>query len=356
MSEISRVLKLLCAAPQQTAGSGQPYWRGDGLDPAALNQAFAAILDGGASEMEAGALMAAASMLEGARDVERYAPLLLSLLEVVQDRLSPLPVASSAAVVVIPNCADAFRHPHLSALALLLRRTGVKVLVCGALETVGGLFTTGVLREFGVLPATTRGMATRDLAEKGIALVPTALLAPGLAAMLAMRNQLGISTPAQRVVNMLTAVVDAPGCVAHVLTLPAWLQQVVTRESCFLRAPAILAVHADEDASVLAAPMILQADLCRGAWATLYAGGDRARTANPSGGAGPYAADVPAAWDTKAWSAWTQRLLGGKVALPVALLHLLAAGLVGCGYARDINEAKAIAAVGGAGIGGLVAA
>ncbi len=352
MSEISRVLKQLCAAPQQIAGSGNR----DGLDPVALHQSFAAMLDGGASEMEAGAMIAAASMLEGARDFERFAPLLLSLLEVVQDRLSPLPVTSSATVVVIPNYADAFRHPHLSALALLLQRTGVKVLMHGALETVGGLFTTGLLREFGVLPAPTRGMASRDLAEKGIALVPTALLAPGLAAMLAMRNQLGISTPATRAANMLTAIADAPGCVAHVLAAPAWLQQAVTAESCFLRAPALLAVQSNQEVSAMAAPMILQADLQRGAWATLYEGNDRARQANSSCGAGNYAADVPPAWDTKAWADWTRRLLGGKAPLPVALLQMLAACLVGCGYARDINEAKAIAAVGGAGSSGLAAA
>lgn len=356
MSEISRVLKLLCAAPQQFARPGDPDGCTDTLVPATLNQAFAAILDGGASEMESGAMIAAASMLEGARDFERYAPLLLSLLEVVQDRLSPLPVATSAPLVVLPNYADAFRHPHLSALALLLQRTGVKVLVHGALETVGGLFTTGLLREFGVLPATTRGLASRDLAEKGIALVPTALLAPGLAAMLAMRNQLGISTPAHRVANMLAAIADAPVCVAHVLAVPAWLQPAATQESCFLRNPTILVVPADEGASALAAPMILQADLQRGAWATLYEGEDRARVTNPSKSGGIYAADAPAAWDSKAWSDWTRRALAGKTALPVALLHLLAACLVGCGYARDINEAKAIAAVGGAGSGGLAAA
>jgi anthranilate phosphoribosyltransferase len=213
-----------------------------------------------------------------------------------------------------------------------------------------------VLRELGVLPATTRGVAARNFAEKGVALVPTALLAPGLAGVLAMRNQLGISTPAQRVANVLTSIVEEPASAAHVLEVPSWLQAVVTGESCFLRNPAILSVCSGREASGHPALTILQADLQRGSWTTLFETEGRAKMPGISSSAGTHSPDAPAAWDTKAWAAWTRRVLDGKTALPATVLHMLTACLVGCGYARDINEAKAVAAVGGLGGSGLAAA
>jgi anthranilate phosphoribosyltransferase len=350
MSDISQVLKALSSGSTHVMQPGATESRSDDVEPLLLKRAFAAVLDGGTSDLETGALMGAAAVIEGTRDAERYAPLLLALMEVVQERLSPLEVPGSSPLVVLPNYSDSFCRPKLALLGLLLRRIGVKVLLHGALETNSGLFTSGVLREFGILPATSRGQAANLLAQEGICLAPTTLFSPGLAGLLSLRNRLGVTTPGHHLANLLVPLVDQAAGTAHVLDVSAWLKPMVDGESCFTRVPALMAVYAEVEASALPAPMILHADTSRATWTTLY-GTEERRTVSNAQFTG-----VPDAWDTKAWAAWTQRMIEGKTPLPSSQLHMLAACLFACGYARDLNEAKAVAAMAAASGGGLAAA
>lgn len=350
MSEISQVLKVLGAAAPQTTRQEALEPQPGQVDPLLLRRAFASLLDGGASDLEAGALMGAAAIVERSRDATRYGPLLLALTEVAHERISVLEVPGNSPVVVLPNYTDTFSRPQTALLALLMRRIGVRVLLHGALETNGGLFTTGVLREFGVLPATSLGQAARSLEQEGICLAPTTLFSPGMAALLSLRNRLGISTPAHHVAGLLVPLVDRPAGTAHVIEVAGWLKSLVEGETFFMRVPAVMTVYAVAEPSGLPAPMIMFADVARGAWTTLYGMEERRTVSNVQFTA------VPAPWETKTWANWTQRMLGGKTPLPSSMLHMLAACLHASGYARDLNEAKAVAAMAGANGGGLAAA
>ncbi len=350
MSDISQLLKALggsvpCASPQEATAQQSAE-----IDPLLLKRAFAALLDGGASDLEAGALLGSCAIIEGTRDATRYGPLLLALAEVAQERLSVLEVSGSVPVVVLPNYADTFSRPQTALLGLLLRRIGVRVLIHGALETNGGLFTTGILREFGVLPATGRGQAGKTLDQNGICLVPTTLFSPGLAALLSLRNRLGVPTPAHHVASLLAPLLDQSAGCAHLLEVAGWLKSVIDGESCFMRVPSIMAVHGAPGTSVLPAPMILYADPSRGVWTTLYGVEERRTVSNMQFTA------VPDPWKTKEWANWTDRMLDGKTPLPSPLLHMLAACLFASGYAHDLNEAKAVAAMAVTASGGLAAA
>jgi anthranilate phosphoribosyltransferase len=336
MSDISQVIKALCvdsSAPQ--AGEGA-------IDPGLMRSAFAAILDGGASDLETGALMAAAAAIESARAGVRYAELVLGLHDAIRERMVSLEMdEGSVATVVLPNYGDEGRSASLPLLALLLRRMGIRVLVHGAIETYGGLFNCGVLREFGVLPATTRSQAQRQLVEEGIALVPATLFSPGLAAMLSLRNRLGISTPAHYLANLLMPLQSGPKPCLHLLQAPGWLGASVENENLFQDARVLLLVSSAAQAVC---------DDCRPqiafrdgdapiGWRILF--NEERVQAKMISSIEP----APAMGDPRAWAAWTKKQLAGKLAPPAPVVNMLASCLYACGYATDLNQGKAIAAV-----------
>lgn len=336
MSDISQVIRALCADARLDISRETP------ISPALMRGAFAAILDGGSSDLETGALMAAAAAVESSRTGVRYAELVLGLHDAIRERMVSLDIDHRAdATVVLPNYGEEGRTSSLPLLALLLRRLGIRVLIHGAIETYGGLFNCGVLREFDVLPATTRGQAQKQLAECGIALVPTTLFSPGLAAMLSLRNRLGISTPAHFLANLLMPVNDPPRSVLHMLQAPGWLSPGLESESLFQDAKVLLLVSSAARAAY---------DDCRPkiafrdgepplGWRVLF------EEERPHSKFAAQMDSVPASGDSRAWAAWTRKQLAGKSAPPVPIINLLASCLFACGYAADLNQGKAIAAV-----------
>jgi anthranilate phosphoribosyltransferase len=347
MSDLSQVIKVLCGRADggdQVQGCGAAS-----ISPGMMRGAFAAILDTGASELEVGALMAAAAMLESRHEGQRFAEVLLGLYDAIRERMLALPCdCGSGPVVVLPNYGDAGRTASTPLLALLLRRLGVKVLVHGALETYGGLFNCGIFRDFGILPCTTRGQLAAQLRENGIALVPATLFSPGLAAMLSLKNRLGIQTPGHVLANLLMPLADVPARILHVLEVPAWLKPNVENENFLCGAHALLlAVSPDHFELRECRPHIALRD-GEGAhgWQQLF-------SAEPAH-TGASALHAPAlATDPRAWSRWTREQVTGNAVLPQPIVNLLASCLYGCGYAGDLHHAKAIAAVGG---GNLAAA
>jgi anthranilate phosphoribosyltransferase len=343
MSDITEVVKALCS-PRQLDAHGAAL--APAIDPVAMRGAFAAVLDGGASDLEIGALMAVSLSLESPRTANSFAEIILGLNDAIRDRKTTLIVdAGSAPVVVFPNYSDENSYPAMPLTALLLRRLGVRVLVHGAVETHGGLLNSGIFREFGILPAATRGQAAAQFAENGIALLPAALFSPGLAAMLSLRNRLGIRTPAHALANMLMPVLDPSTRSLHVVHIAPWLTACLAEESLVREVPALLvaAEESHSDAGESRAYFAFHDGECGCGWQTLFGSDCMPLSAESH--------DVPTfdsaldQHDPRAWAAWTRKRLDGNAGLPLRAASLFACCLYGCGYAHDIHQAKAMVAL-----------
>ena len=343
------------------------------ISPSAMRFIFAAVIDGGASDIELGALVAMCASIQSHRNTEMFSEILLGLSEAIRERSMPISCARYGySSVVIPNYGESNRGNAIPLIAIKLQRMGIRVLVHGALETAGGLANCGVFRELGVLPVTTRGQAERRLAEDGLALVPTSLISPGLAAMMALKARLGVSTPAHVLADMLMPVLTEPAQTLHVLNIPMWLNALADTESMVMQTPALFSSSIDmtgcKFGSLDSRPQLkyrvgLDAQLRGGnsdgrsiedayGWQTLFQEEMESRTDIVSfAGRDPLktlhtrwvAAAVPT--DPRGLAAWTRQRLDANVALPQPVVNQLACCLYGAGYADDFNQAKAMAAV-----------
>lgn len=343
------------------------------ISPSAMRFIFAAVIDGGASDIELGALVAMCASIQSHRNTEMFSEILLGLSEAIRERSMPISCARYGySSVVIPNYGESNRGNAIPLIAIKLQRMGIRVLVHGALETAGGLANCGVFRELGVLPVTTRGQAERRLAEDGLALVPTSLISPGLAAMMALKARLGVSTPAHVLADMLMPVLTEPAQTLHVLNIPMWLNGLADTESMVMQTPALFSSSIDmtgcKFGSLDSRPQLkyrvgLDAQLRGGnsdgrsiedaySWQTLFQEEMESRTDIVSfAGRDPLktshtrwvATAVPT--DPRGLAAWTRQRLDANVALPRPVVNQLACCLYGAGYADDFNQAKAMAAV-----------
>ncbi len=349
------------------------------ISPADMRSSFAAVIDGGASDLELGALVAMCASIQSHRNTEMFSEILLGLSEAIRERSMPISCARYGySSVVIPNYGDANRGNAIPLIAIKLQRMGIRVLVHGALETASGLANCGVFHELGVLPVTTRGQAERRLAEDGLALVPTSLISPGLAAMMALKARLGVCTPAHVLADMLMPVLTEPAQTLHVLNIPVWLNALADTESVVMQTPALFSSSIDmtgcKFGSLDSRPQLkYRAGLdaqsrgdsvdCRDSagpgsasdghtWQTLFqeemesradivsfAGRDPLKTSHTRW----VATAIPT--DPRGFAAWTRQRLGANVALPQPVVNQLACCLYGAGYAEDFNQAKAMAAV-----------
>lgn len=340
------------------------------ISPASMRASFAAILDGGASEIELGALIAMCASIQSHRNADVFSEILLGLSEAINERAMPIDCEDyDYLTVVIPNYGDDTFGNAIPLIAIKLQRIGIRVLVHGALETTSGLANCGIFRELGVLPVTTRGQAERRLAEDGLALVPTSLISPGLSAMMALKARLGVCTPAQVLADMLMPVSNTPQSSLHVLNIPAWLVALADTENVVMQTPALLSrtveisgckfgslnsrpqlkyrAGADSQTGVSTSDTHLVED---GGWQTLFPEemhphpdhlslNNTFKTPHARGQANA----VPT--DTRGLAAWTRQRLDASMALPQPVVNQLACCLYGAGYAEDFNQAKAMAAV-----------
>lgn len=344
MSDIVQVVKALCKSPYRDAsGEVMPL----AVNPATMRGAFASILDGGASELETGALIAAAASVEAQHAGNWFVEIVLGLSDAIRERMMPLVAEGSPGpVVVLPNYGDDDIACATPLLALLLRRLGVRVLIHGAIETQSGLLNCGVLREFGVLPAATRSQAARQLMESGIALLPATLFSPGLAAMLSLRNRIGVRTPAHALAKMLMPVLAPTMRSLHVLHVAPWLKAHLAEESVVLDSPALLVAIGDSSSEAAAdnSTQIAFRDAEKNpGWEALV--DSEGLSASRRASAGAAFDRMPEQNDPRAWAEWTRYRVEGKAALPRQVASHLACCIYGSGYAPDFHQAKAIAAV-----------
>lgn len=171
---------------------------------------FAAILAGEVDELHLGALLIA-YRIKGEEAEE-----LAGMLEAAQATLSPLPVPADAPPpVAIASYNGARRLPNLvPLLALSLARRGLPVLVHGdAADGYGRISSASVFAALGVDECATLDEAARVLREgrdaggawpgARLAFVPTEVLSPPLARMLALRERIGLRNSAHTIVKLL---------------------------------------------------------------------------------------------------------------------------------------------------------
>jgi anthranilate phosphoribosyltransferase len=291
---------------------------------------FGAILDGGLPELELGALLAALA-IRGESPQE-----LMAFYQALGERLHRL-VAPEGEVrpVVLPAYGGARSKPNLTPLvAALLQRVGVPVLVHGTLEGNGRVATAYVLRELGVLPCATLAQAQAALDRDKLAFVPTAVLAPGLADLLALRARLGIRTTA----HLMAKLID-PFAGAGLRVVCSMQADHLDRLRELLlasgeRALLMRGTDGEPYADPHKRPRIEYID--DGRAETLF----EQESATVEGLAG-----LGAATDARATAAYIRRALDGQAPMPLPIINQLACCLHACGFTADINQAKAIAAV-----------
>jgi anthranilate phosphoribosyltransferase len=298
------------------------------LNATDAHQLYAAMLDGGVPELELGAILLALRM-----KTESLSEL-LGFHQALSERVVRLrPPAGKARAIVVPSYNGARSQPNLMPLVvMLLQRLGVPVLVHGALDGGGRVAGAMVFRELGLLPSLTVAQAQDALDQSGLAFVPTALLSPGLANLLALRQRLGVRNTA----HTLAKIIDPFGgaglrlvCMTH----PDYLQRM--RELFLATGELALVMRGTEGEAYANPSKRPRIELYRdGAVEVLFEQEHMAPQAT-----------APQDLEAKATAAWIRRALQGGVALPLPIVNQLACCLYGSGYCADFNEAKAVVAV-----------
>lgn len=291
---------------------------------------FAAMLDGGVPDLELGACLTALHV-KGESAVE-----MLGFHRAVSERLYALrPPATGLRPLVFGCYGGARREANLlPLLALLLQRMGVPVLLHGTLESGGRVASAYVLRELGVMPVGSLLQAQKTLDEELIAFVPTAVLCPGLASLLSLRNRLGIRNPAHSIACLLD-----PFSGAALRVIGATGAGPLARIEAFLAAlgdDALLlkSTEGEAFANPRQRPRILY--FRQGEPSVLFEEEMAPARTLPS---------QPASIDATATASWIRQALAGEVPVPHPLVNQLACCLFASGYTDDMNQAKAIAAV-----------
>jgi anthranilate phosphoribosyltransferase len=308
---------------------------GDGeLGPQLAAELFASLLDGGEQELELGAVLGALAMRPlAAGELAGFAR--AAAARSARLAFSPAAQGRGALPVSIPSYAGTATQPNLMpALALLLARFGVPVLVHGPLEAQGRLAGAAVLRELGVLPSASLHEAQAALAGTGIAFVPTALLSPALAQLIALRARLGIPNCAQSAARLLDPF--AGGSLLLVPAMDALERAALARALEQSAAHALLFIGGEGEA--FAGPQQRPA-------IELYRAGEHRLLFGAESAAAGAACAPQAHSDARTAARWIDQALAGKVPLPPPLANLLACCLYGAGYCDDFNQSKAIVAV-----------
>jgi len=291
---------------------------------------FGAMIDGGVPELELGALLVALQMKQTTlTELAGYA-------SAINERLFRLtPPPAKAQPVVLPSYGGARDQPNLlPLLALLLQRFGVPVLVHGMLNGDGSIASAYVFRELGIMPCANLAQAQEVLVKPGVAFVPTAVLAPGLAELLALRGRLGVRSVAHRVARLID---PFEGDSLRVVGVGQESSLDLTRD--FLLATGahallLLGAQGEPYADPLNRPRIEH--LTEGKAQILF----EAETP-----ALKKIATLPDSTNAAATADWIRRALAGETPVPLPIVNQLATCLFAAGYTTDMNQAKAIVAV-----------
>jgi anthranilate phosphoribosyltransferase len=305
---------------------------GDAGDLAAedAERVFGAMLDGGVPELELGALLAALRMK--GESLSEFLGFYQALAERVHRLTAP---ENEVRTVVLGTYEGARAQANLTPLvALLLKRMRVPVIVHGTLEGNGYVASAYVFRELGVLPCATLAQAQDRLDREGLVFVPTSVLAPGLANLLALRNRLGVRNSAHVLVKLIDPL---PGRSLRLVAMSDRTQLERVRE-LFLatgeRAIVFRGANGEPFADPRQRPRIEYFD--DGRAEVLFA--EEHVSQEPL-------ASYPDSANAKATALYIRKALDGAVPLPMPVVNEIACCLYGADVTADFNQAKAITAV-----------
>ncbi|MFT3850507.1 MAG: DNA-binding protein YbiB [Propionivibrio sp.] len=297
-------------------------------------QLYGAILDGGVPELELGAIAIALRMKGETFDE------MIGFLSAANERLHSLQMPQGRfRPVVIPSYNGARKGVNLTPLlAMLLRRYSIPVLIHGLIEGYGRVTTAQILREFGLIPSTSKSQAQQSLDESGLAYVPLSVISPGLNTQLALRSRLGLRNSAHSLVKMVDPF-KGQGLLLAAATHPDYLDAM--REVLGASGSHAILLRGTEGepfANPKRRPRIEH--LHDGVVDVLFEAEHESLKTLPH---------LPETCDAKSTADWMRRVLAGEAALPAPIANQLACCLYSCGYADDFNQAKAIVAVEGSG-------
>ncbi len=301
-----------------------------GLSDAEAYHVMAAILDGGMPDLELGGMLVALQ-LRGLNPDE-----LRGFAAAVQARTNALAApATPFRPVLLPSYGSVRQAPNFTPLlALLLNRFGVPVVVHGTLDGGSGTASAYVLRALDVLPSATLHHAQRQLEARGVAFVPTAVLAPGLAALLALKNRLGVGSFAATLAQLIDPFAEGAVRIVGVGGSAGWTLLGGLFAQGGGEALLLDATEGEPFADPLRRPRIVH-----------YSGGRVTTLFEREGEALKRLPNLPDAHDPGAIAAWTRAAVAREVSLPLPIINQLAACLYATGFSQDMNQAKAIAAV-----------
>jgi anthranilate phosphoribosyltransferase len=291
---------------------------------------MAAVLDGGSSELETGALLTALHM-KGEATSE-----LLGFHRAMSKRAYTLRSRSSPAKpLVFPAYGGARHEPNLlPLLPLMLQRLGIPVLLHGSLEGGGRVGCAHVFRALGIMPCATLAQAQMSIDRHGLAFVPTAVLCPALANLLALQGRLGLRNVGFTLVKLLDPFDEH--CVRVASASRAGRLACLEAFFCVTGVEALLlrSTEGEPFANPRQRPRMVH--FRDGAGQTLF-------DEEPAASRG--VAGLPAAVDAVATARWIGSALNGEVPVPHPLVNQFACCLFASGYTEEMNQAKAIAAV-----------
>ena len=300
------------------------------LPRADAQQLYAAMLDGGVSDLELGAIIL------GLRVKGESLDEMLGFLDAIDARINRLDMPHGRVrPVVLPTYNGARKEANLTPLlALLLQRFGVPVLIHGLLEGYGRVTTGLIFRELGIMPLASSHQALLALESKGIAFLPLSALCPGIHNLLSLRARMGIRNSAHSLVKLLNPFAGDAVLVAAA-THPEFLDLMRNILSVRgLRGLLLRGTEGEPFANPKRRPRLEyiqdgQADV-------LFEAEHESLRSLPN---------LPDAADAASTAKWIGRVLDKQIPLPKPIANQLACLLYASGYAENLNQAKAIVAV-----------
>ncbi len=302
----------------------------DDPDEIRMQDLFAAMLDGGVPDLELGAIVVAlyGKVPSVAHAVAGYR----AVAERVQHIRAP---DSPFRPLVFASYNSARQTANLLPwLTLVLSRLGVPVLVHGNLGGSCGGASAYLFRELGVMPSATVTAIQTALDSDGLVFVPGGALCPGLANLASLQSRLGL----QNWLYKLAALIDPfRGDGLRVAGVADSQLREVFEAVCYEeRLDALVFEGVDDDAFV---------DPCRRPAMMAFTEGSTSTLFGPESIGLEWRVDLPEPHDVTGTAEWTRRAVAGEVPLPHPLVNQLACCLFVSGYAADMNQAKAIAAM-----------
>lgn len=265
---------------------------------------FAAIFAGEVPEVALGAILVALRIKNESVDE------LAGMMDALAGFVEPIRFPNRAALpLLIPTYNGARKLPNLvPLLALLVAREGVPVLLHGTMHEAQRVGSFEILERLGYRPASSVAEAERELEMRSLAAVPTALLSPALARILALRDVTGVRSSAHTLAKLLLpANLAADSAVRMVAVTHPDFRELMGRYFVDRPGHALLMRGVEGEPVVrLHAPQPIE-------------------QLDPSGGVTTHAIEerdeeplLPAR-DAEATARWTQAVLEGRERVPAAL-------------------------------------